>query len=385
MAGPAHPPEPALLLRLLLDQLQDYGLILLDARGCVVRWFRGAETTFGYTEQEALGRHIEFLFTPEDRRRGIPEHEAAVARSESQSDDDRWHLRKDGARIWAFGMLIALRDGTGEVVGYAKIVRNRTDVRQQLEELRHRVEELARAHRRKDVFLSTLAHELRSPLAPLVNAVELMNLTEAKPQSLDYPIRLIERQVTTLRRLVDDLLDITRLGAGKVDLRLEQVDLTVVVTHAVDTVRPCIQDRQHHLELLHPPSPILVNADPSRLHQVFVNLLENACKYTDPGGRIWVHCTVEGDEAVVNVLDNGIGIPTEMRERIFDLFTQVEGPRYSRSGGLGIGLALVRDFVALHGGSVQVLDRGVTQGSEFSVRLPLATPAAVPQTATQSA
>ena len=381
MAGPAHPPDLQLLLRLLLDQLQDYGLILLDAQGCVVRWFNGAAAMFGYTEQEALGRHIEFLFTQEDRSRGIPQHEAAVARSESQSDDDRWHVRKDGGRIWAFGMLIALRDAAGEVVGYAKIVRNRSDVRQQIEELRHRVDELTKSHRRKDVFLSTLAHELRSPLAPLVNAVELMNLTESKPQSLDYPIRLIERQVTTLRRLVDDLLDLTRLGEGKIDLRLERVDLTVVVSHAVDTVRPCIQERRHHLEVLHPASPILVNADPSRLHQVFVNLLENACKYTEPGGRIWVQSTVEADEAVVHVVDTGIGIPTEMRNRIFDLFTQIEGPRYSRSGGLGIGLSLVRDFVALHGGSVQVLDRGATQGSQFSVRLPLAGPATLVQAA----
>lgn len=372
MAGLVHPPDPQLLLRLLLDQLQDYGLILLDSRGCVVRWFRGAEATFGYDEAETLGRHIEFIFTPEDRQRGMPEHEAAVARSESQSDDDRWHVRKDGARIWAFGVMIALRDVSGEVVGYAKIIRNRTDVRQQLDELRHRVEDLAKSHRRKDVFLSTLAHELRSPLAPLVNAVELMNLTESKPASLEYPIRLIERQVATLRRLVDDLLDITRLGEGKVDLRLERADLTVVVTHAVETVRPCIQERKHQIEVLHPSSPILVNADPSRLHQVFVNLLDNACKYTEPGGRIWVQCTVEGEEAVVNVVDTGVGIPADMRDRIFDLFTQVEGSRHSRSGGLGIGLALVRDFVALHGGSVQALDRGSAQGSEFSVRLPLA-------------
>lgn len=381
MAGPAHPPDPESLLRLLLDQLHDYGLILLDARGCVVRWYQGAEATFGYREDEALGRHIDFIFTEEDRHRGMPEHEAAVARSESQSEDDRWHVRKDGSRIWAFGVMIALRNRAGDVVGYAKLVRNRTDIRQQLEELRHRIEELAKSHRRKDVFLSTLAHELRSPLAPLVNAVELMNLTESKPQSLEYPIRLIERQVTTLRRLVDDLLDITRLGEGKVDLRLERVDVTVIVNHAVDTIRQCIQQRNHHLEVLHPSSPILVNADEARLHQVFVNLLENACKYTEPGGRILVQCTVEGDEAVVNVLDNGIGVPAEMRERIFDLFTQVEGSRASRAGGLGIGLALVRDFVALHGGSVQVLDRAGTKGSEFTVRLPLAQRASLAESA----
>lgn len=374
MARPAHPAEPRHLIRLLLDQLQDYGLILLDAQGRVVRWFSGAEATFGYPEEEVLGRHLEFLFTPEDRSRGIPEHEVAVARSESQSDDDRWHVRKDGSRIWAFGVLIALRGASGEIVGYAKIIRNRTDIRQQIEELRHRVEELARSHRRKDVFLSTLAHELRSPLAPLVNAVELMNLTESKPPGLEYPIRLIERQVATLRRLVDDLLDVTRLGEGKVELRLERVDIAVVVAHAAETVRPCVQERQHQLEILHPAAPILVSGDPSRLHQVFVNLLDNACKYTEPGGRIWAQCTVEGDEAVVNVVDTGIGIPSEMRERIFDLFTQVESPRHSRAGGLGIGLALVRDFVGLHGGSVQVRDRGATQGSEFSVRLPLTGP-----------
>jgi signal transduction histidine kinase len=268
--------------------------------------------------------------------------------------------------------MFAIRDEGGHLVGFGKMLRNRTDIRQRLEELHHRVDELTRENQRKDVFLGTLAHELRSPLAPLVNAVELIRLTEPKPPTLEYPVRLIERQVAALRRLVDDLLDLTRVGAGKIELRLEPIDLSVVISHAVDTVRPCFEQREHHLEVLQPGAPLTVRVDPVRLQQVFVNLLENACKYTNPGGRIWVESTVEGDEAVVNVIDTGIGIPPEMQDRIFDLFTQVETTPYGSRGGLGIGLALVRDLVALHGGSVQAMSHGADKGSRFSVRLPLA-------------
>jgi PAS domain S-box-containing protein len=349
----------------------DVAFIQLDVDGRVVGWHRGAEALLGYTSDEALGRPVDFIFTEEDRRLGIPQFERAVALSEGTADDDRWQVRKDGSRVWVFGVMFALRDDSGQLFGFAKMLRNRSDIRQRIEELHHRVEELTRANQSKDVFLSTLAHELRSPLAPLVNAMELIRLTEPKPPSLEYPVRLIERQVAALRRLVDDLLDLTRVGAGKIELRLETVDLAVIIAHSVDTVRPCLEQRQHRLDVLHPAAPITVRVDPVRLQQVFVNLLENACKYTHPGGRVWIESTVEGDEAVVEVIDTGIGIPADMQERIFDLFTQVETPPYGSRSGLGIGLALVRDLVALHGGSVQVLSQGPDQGSRFSVRLPL--------------
>jgi two-component system CheB/CheR fusion protein len=370
MADRPHPLHERLLRGLLVQP--DVAFILLDLEGRVISWLRGAEAILGYTSEEALGRPIDFIFTDEDRRLGIPQFERAVALSEGTADDDRWQVRKDGSRVWVFGVMFAVREESGQLVGFAKMLRNRTDIRQRLEELHHRVEELARTNDRKDVFLGTLAHELRSPLAPLVNAVELIRLTEPKPPTLEYPVRLIERQVAALRRLVDDLLDLTRVGTGKVELRLETIDLSVIITHSVDTVRPCFDQRQHRLAVLHPTAPITVHVDPVRLQQVFVNLLENACKYTEPGGRIWIESTVEGDEAVVNVTDTGIGIPPDMQGRIFDLFTQVETPPYGSRGGLGIGLALVRDLVALHGGSVQVMSHGADKGSRFSVRLPLA-------------
>jgi PAS domain S-box-containing protein len=370
MADRPHPLHERLIRGLLVQP--NVALILLDTDGRVISWLRGAEALLGYSSEEALGRPIDFIFTEEDRRLGIPQFERAVALSEGTADDDRWQLRRDGTRTWVFGVMFAIRDEGGHLVGFGKMLRNRTDIRQRLEELHHRVDELTRENQRKDVFLGTLAHELRSPLAPLVNAVELIRLTEPKPPTLEYPVRLIERQVAALRRLVDDLLDLTRVGAGKIELRLEPIDLSVVISHAVDTVRPCFEQREHHLEVLQPGAPLTVRVDPVRLQQVFVNLLENACKYTNPGGRIWVESTVEGDEAVVNVIDTGIGIPPEMQDRIFDLFTQVETTPYGSRGGLGIGLALVRDLVALHGGSVQAMSHGADKGSRFSVRLPLA-------------
>lgn len=379
-------PKLDILLRRMLEQVRDYAIVLLETDGRVIGWYGGSEETFGYTVEEAIGQPSSFLFTEEDIRRGIPEHELQVARAEGRAEDDRYQRRKDGAHIWVFGVLVALRDNAGELLGFAKILRNRSDIRQRIDELENRVEELRRAGHRKDVFLSTLAHELRNPLAPLVNAIELINLTEAPSSGLEYPIRLIERQVTFIRRLVDDLLDLTRIGTGKLTLQIEDVDILSVLNHAADAVRACVDERRHTLAIFTPPAaPIVFRADPSRLNQVFVNLLQNACTYTPPGGKIWVNATVENDEVVVRVRDTGIGIPPEMQERIFDLFTQAEAPPYGGRGGLGIGLALTKQMVTMHGGSVQVLSGGIGHGSEFIVRLPLRPDPALLQRASRSA
>lgn len=196
-------------------------------------------------------------------------------------------------------------------------------------------------------------------------------MSGASNEALHYPIKLIERQVEFIRRLVDDLLDVTRISAGKIQLVLEPVDLREVLARAIETTRPTIAQRRHTLTQLLLPTPIVVRGDPVRLQQVFVNLLSNAAKYTPEGGRIEVRASREIDEALVHVLDNGIGIPSDMHPHIFKLFTQVStGTRHSE-GGLGIGLSLVKNLVELHGGSVQVRSEGADKGSEFTVRLPL--------------
>jgi len=248
-------------------------------------------------------------------------------------------------------------------------------------ELQRRVEELAEADRRKDEFLATLAHELRNPLAPILSALELMRLRTADDPTLKGLMDAVERQTWHLARLVDDLLEVSRITRGKVRLRKEPLDLETVVARAVETSRPFIEARKHELSVSPPGEPVRLEADPIRLEQVLINLLNNAAKYTDPGGRIWLTWAREGGEAVVRVRDTGIGIPPEMLSRIFDLFTQVDRSLDRAQGGLGIGLTLVRNLIEMHGGAVSADSAGPGRGSEFVVRLPALPPGPEPEAA----
>jgi PAS domain S-box-containing protein len=371
MTEAAHVPDAQELLRLLLEQMEDHAILLLDADARVVGWLGGAERIFGYSAAEMVGQSAYHLFTPEDRALGLADHELEVARKDGRAEDDRWHVRNDGTRIWVNGVLVALRGADGRLVGFGKVLRDRTDVKAQIEALENRCEALARADERKNLFLGTLAHELRNPLAPLVNALEIIHLTAPAHPDLAYPVKLIDRQVEFIRRLVDDLLDITRIGAGKVQLKVERVSLNDVLARAAEACRPKAEARRQDLRVLVPALPILVDADSDRLRQVVANLLDNAVKYTPEGGGVWLKATVEGDEAVVRVEDNGVGITPEMLPRVFDLFTQEASSLGQAQGGLGLGLSLVKNLVALHGGTVQVRSEGKGKGSEFTVRLPL--------------
>jgi signal transduction histidine kinase len=250
--------------------------------------------------------------------------------------------------------------------------RERAERRRLEAQLRRQAEELALAARRKDEFLAVLAHELRNPLAPVRNALQIMRLHGTADPTLGQARAIIERQVQHLGRLVDDLLDVSRIGRGKVQLKKERVELSAVVAAALEVARPLIEKRQHRLTVTLAPDPLWLDADFVRLEQVVTNLLTNAAKYTDPGGDIRVSTAVEGGEAVLRVRDTGIGIPPAMRPRIFDLFMQADSSAHRTQGGLGVGLTLVKRLVEMHGGSVGVTSAGVGQGSEFVVRLPLA-------------
>jgi len=243
------------------------------------------------------------------------------------------------------------------------------------EELRRRAEDLAGADRRKDQFLAMLAHELRNPLAPIRNAVELMRQVETIDPAFQPSREMVERQVKHLARLVDDLLDVSRITQGSIRLRKEAVELGTVIERAVEATRPLIDSRAHSLKVQLPTDPIHLEADPTRLEQILANLLNNAAKYTMPGGQIRVTAAVEGGEAVVRVRDNGIGVPPDVLERVFEPFVQSEGSLARSEGGLGIGLTLVRSLVEMHGGSVEAHSPGLGQGSEFVVRLPARVPA----------
>jgi len=249
------------------------------------------------------------------------------------------------------------------------------------DELRRRLEELEAADRRKDQFLAMLAHELRNPLAPIRNAVELLRQVETDDPSFQPSREIVERQVKHLARLVDDLLDVSRLTHGSIRLRKEAVDLGAVIQRALDANRSLIDSRGHALTVELPAPPIRLDADPARLEHVVSNLLNNAARYTMPGGRIWLRAAREGDEAVVRVRDTGIGVPPDVLGRVFEPFVQSDGSLARSEGGLGIGLTLVRSLVEMHGGSVEAHSPGLGQGSELVVRFPLHVTTAAPEPA----
>ena len=233
-------------------------------------------------------------------------------------------------------------------------------------------QDLQDADRRKDEFLAMLAHELRNPLAPIRNAIHVLRVIAPADAKLVWVRDVVERQVQHMTRLVDDLLDVSRITSGKIKLQKEPTDVAALVAHAVETARPLIEARKHELTVSIPPEPVRLEGDPVRLAQVIGNLLHNSAKYSDEGQRIWLTVGREKNEVVIKVRDTGIGIPAEMLPRVFDLFSQADHSLDRSQGGLGIGLTLVRSLVEMHGGSVQAFSGGSGKGSEFVVRLPAA-------------
>ena len=231
--------------------------------------------------------------------------------------------------------------------------------------------QLRDADRRKDEFLATLAHELRNPLAPVRNAVEVLRLNGFENPRSQWASELIDRQAEAMSRLIDDLMDVSRINQGKIQLRVESLRLADILKDAVETSRPIIDEYEHQLQLSLPDETLWVTADPTRLAQAFMNLLNNSAKYTERGGRIDVAVRTEDGAVVISVKDTGIGIPVERLDTIFEMFSQIETSLARSRGGLGIGLSLTRRLVEMHGGSVVARSKGVGHGSEFIVRLPI--------------
>ena len=276
--------------------------------------------------------------------------------------------------LWLRVTVDPIRDSDGVVKGGLCIASDITERRRMEEELRRRAEELAAADRRKDEFLAMLAHELRNPLAPIANALEAIHLDRSDPVATEEALAIAGRQVEHMARLLDDLLDVSRFTRGNAQLRMIPVDLTSVLEQAVETSRPLIDAGGHELSTSYPTAPAWLEGDPNRLAQVVANLLNNAAKYTDTGGRIALSADREGDEWVVRVRDNGIGLSAEMLPRVFDLFSQEDRSLDRSQGGLGIGLTLVRSLVQLHGGTIRADSAGPGLGSEFTLRLPASPP-----------
>jgi signal transduction histidine kinase len=289
--------------------------------------------------------------------------------AEGRALDERWHLRKGGERFWGQGLVVPLKDDAGETRGFLKIVRDMTEQRNLEDALRQRTAALERADASKNQFLAMLAHELRNPLAAIRNAVAVAARSQAK-EDIEWCLDVIGRQVRNFGHLIDDLLDVARITEGKVQLRKEVLDATRILHNSVEAVKPLIEERKHELSVSLVNGGLGLEADPTRLEQILVNLLTNAAKYTPSGGRIQLIAGVEGEDVVFRVRDNGVGIAPELLPQMFELFAQGNWSLDRSEGGLGIGLTLVKALAELHGGTVTARSEGTGTGSEFVIRLP---------------
>ncbi len=305
------------------------------------------------------------FYHPDDRSHLQEEWNRALRSGGSYSYDIQVRIRRhDGEYRWFRVKGSPIADRNSVVVRWAGTC---TDIHEQ----RMLLQALREADRRKDEFLATLAHELRNPLAPMRAAVQFLRVKGPPDPDLQWARDVIDRQTRAMARLIDDLMDVSRINRGKVELRREHVELAKVVQGAVETSRPLIEEMGHELTVTLPPGPVILDADLTRLAQVFLNLLNNAAKYTDRGGRIDLRAELQGSDVVVSVKDTGIGISADKLPTIFEMFSQVEGALSRSQGGLGIGLSLVKSMVEMHGGSVQATSAGLGKGSEFLARLPI--------------
>jgi PAS domain S-box-containing protein len=368
VAPHADAPSVERALELLWQQAPDLAFVLLDRAGTILGWRAASEAIFGYSEAEMVGGTVDILFTEEDRALGLPQLEREVALSAQRSEDDRWHLRKDGTRIWVFGSLIALHEDDRHV-GFAKVMTDRTNLRAQLETLQNRLDSAHDALRGRDAFFGRLTHEIRNALGPIGNVTDLVERKGLLTDELKLPISIVKRQVVQMTRMLEDLAEVVRFGAGKLQLVKQSFDLGADLVEIAATLEQDAERKKQTIDVLVPPAPVPIVADKARVHQIVFNLLHNAVKYTPAGGRIWLQCTVEADQAVIKVEDTGVGIEPSLLPKIFELFTQ-EDPHQS-GGGFGVGLSLVKDLVDAHRGFVEVRCDGKHRGSEFTVRLPL--------------
>jgi two-component system CheB/CheR fusion protein len=359
----------------MVEQIQDYAIFMTDIRGYVTSWNIGVKRVLGFDEDEIVGRDVTHLiFTPEDIARGVPAAELTEAAETGKAANDRWMRRKDGTRFWAAGITTALRNEAGQLLGYMKVMRNQTEQKLLEEELRRTAADLSDASRRKDEFLATLAHELRNPLAPIRTGLELMRFIQDNPQAMEETRETMERQLLQLITLVDDLLDVSRISRGMLRLQKSNVRLSDIMKSAVEASMPMIDEQEHDLHVQIPSEPVHLFASPNRLAQVLSNLLNNAAKFTPAGGQIWLEAHRDNGDLRMSVKDNGIGISPEMRDRIFEMFAQVDTGESRRHAGLGIGLTLAKSIVEMHGGEIAVHSDGPGTGTEFRIRLPIARP-----------
>jgi PAS domain S-box-containing protein len=345
--------------RLLIENVKEYAIFMLDPEGHVVTWNAGARRLKGYEESEILGKHFS-LFYPNDVRSTHPLSLIRRAIKDGSAEGEGWRIRKDGSQFWGNVVLTSLYGADGGLRGFAKITRDLTE--------RRKVEEMQVSDRQRKVFLATLAHELRNPLAPILVGVDLLTKSQENPSVIDEVVGMLNRQVGQISCLINDLLDASRVSMGKIALTKSEVSLSEIFESAVEAVTPAMKSANHKFVTHVPDGKIILEVDPHRIIQVITNLLSNAVKFTRPGGLIELGATLEPERKVrITISDNGEGVALDSQTAIFELFEQ--GNKV-RQNGLGIGLNLVKTLTELHGGSVSMTSCGEGYGSEFHVVLP---------------
>jgi hypothetical protein len=372
--------------RLLIEGVSEYAIFMLDANGRVATWNVGAERIKGYKADEIIGQHFSIFYPEEARASGWPEHELQVAAETGSFVDNGWRVRKDGTTIWANVTITALRDDSGRLMGFAKLTRDMTEakrveamevVSQQREEMldaeRSARMSAQRATRLKDEFLATLSHELRTPLSAILgwSQVLLRDGPSKGPDATRQAIEVIDRNARAQVQLIDDLLDLSRIMTGKLRLDLHQLSFSSVIEAAVDSARPTADTKGIRLKSLLGARDDIVSADAARLQQVVWNLLTNAIKFTPKGGQVHVLLQRVNSHIELSVSDTGIGIPASYLPQVFDRFSQKDSSTARVYGGLGLGLAICKQLVELHGGTITAASLGVGLGATFTVRLPL--------------
>ncbi len=368
--------------RVLVEGVTDYAIYMLDAEGRVTTWNRGAERMKGYLSDEIIGRDFGVFFTPDDVASGKPHEELVIAISEGRFETEGERVRKDGSRFWAAVVLTPLRDDQGQPLGFAKVTQDLTkrreaeaiarelaraeSAREAAEALRTKAEE---ANRIKDEFLATVSHELRTPLNAIVGWASILSKRELEP-SVSRAVEVIDRNAKLQVKIVEDILDVSRIITGKLKIEPRAIDLASIVEQALDVVMPSVTAREIEVSVERSGRADVVG-DPVRLQQAIWNLLSNAVKFTPRGGRIRVEITGAAEHVTVAVADSGVGIDPAFLPYVFDRFKQADGSTTRRFGGLGLGLALVRHIVELHGGTVSASSAGSGLGSEFAIELPV--------------
>ena len=354
--------------RLVLENVRDYAIFMLDDDGTIASWSAGAEQIKGYSASDILGRHFSIFYPPEDIAAGKPDRELELAREHGRVEDEGWRVRKNGELFWANVVITAIRS-EGTLQGFAKITRDLTE-RRARQDAERRAALAQETNRLKDDFLAIVSHELRTPLNVALGQVALLRGGRLDEMQAGRAWVSLQRNLALQARIIEDLLDISRVVTGRLTLDRRHVDFASIVRETVDEMAVAAAAKDVRVALEVAPGETMMMGDPARLRQIVTNLLSNAVKFTSAGGRIDVGLRVESDEVVLRVTDTGVGIAPDFLPHVFERFSQADSTARREFGGLGLGLAITRELVSLKGGTVSADSAGIGHGATFEVRLP---------------